>query len=191
MGTFLREVLPFLPALLHQLQNRLEIAWAMNVVFMHVLPWSRPTVFVEGNFLVANQARNVLPLFSSSSSSRRWRGALHEEVILIVQIQGPNPPCQSLGRFSLGPRLLLLLDLHGRFPSPILGLVCCSFLPGVKTPPPPDSLPPSLPDSSSSTRKSSLTSILFCRSCYRYVCSRQQQIAQAVANGRRVFLAAQ
>ena len=57
MKPFLQEVPPFLLALLRQLQNRLEIAWAVNVVFTHVLPWSRPTVFVEGNFLMANQAR--------------------------------------------------------------------------------------------------------------------------------------
>ena len=80
---FLREVPPFLPALLRQLQNRLEIAWAINVVFTHVLPWSRPAVFVEGNFLMANQAHNVLPLFSSSSS-QRWRGAPHQAVVLIM-----------------------------------------------------------------------------------------------------------
>ena len=82
----------------------------MNVVFTHVLPWSRPTVFVEGNFLMANQARNVLPLFSSSSN-RRWRGAPYQAVILIVQIQLLNPPWRSLTCFSLGPRLLLLFDL--------------------------------------------------------------------------------
>ena len=138
-----------------------------------MLPWSRPAVFVEGNFLMANQVRNVLPLFSSSSS-RRWRGAPHQAVILIMQIQQPNPPWWSLARCSLGPRLLLLLDLYGRFSSPLPALFCCSFLPCVTTgPPPADSLPPSLPDSSSSTRKLSLTSILSCRSCYRCVCSRQ------------------
>ena len=136
---FLREVPPFLPALLRQLQNRLEIAWAMNVVFTHVLPWSRPAVFVEGNFLMANQARNVLPLFSSSSN-RRWRGAPHQAVVLIVQIQRPNPPWRSLARFSLGPRLLLLLDLYGRFSSPLPALFCCSFLPRVTTGPPPQIL---------------------------------------------------
>ena len=80
---FLREVPPFLPALLRQLQNRLDIAWAINVVFTHVLPWSRPTVFVEGNFLMTNQACNVLPLFSSNTS-RRWRGAPHQAIVLIV-----------------------------------------------------------------------------------------------------------
>ena len=57
--------------------------------------------------------------------------------------------------------------------------------------PPPDSLPPLLPNSSTFTRKSSLTSILSCRSCYRYVCSRQQQIAQAVASGGWLFWSAQ
>ena len=57
----------------------------MNVVFMPVLPWSRPTLFVEGNFLVANQVHKVVPLFSSSNT-QRWRGALHEAVIPIVQI---------------------------------------------------------------------------------------------------------
>ena len=133
---FLREVPPFLLALLRQLQNRLEIAWAMNVVFVHVLPWSRPAVFVEGNFLMANQARNVLPLFSSSSS-RRWRGAPHQAVVLIVQIQRLNPHWRSLTRYSLGPRLLLLLDLYGRFSLPLPTLFCCNFLPRVTTGPPP------------------------------------------------------
>ena len=99
---FLWEVPPFLLALRRQLQNHLEIAWAVNVVFTHVLPWSRPAIFVEGNFLMANQAPNILPLFSSTSS-RRWRGAPHQAVVLIVQIQWPNPPCRSLARFSLGP----------------------------------------------------------------------------------------
>ena len=120
---FLREVPPFLPALLRQLQNRLDIAWAINVVFTHVLPWSRPAVFVEGNFLMANQARNVLPLFSSSTS-RRWRGAPHQAIVLIVHKQRPNPPWRSLAPFSLGARLLLLLDLDGRFPSPVRPFPC-------------------------------------------------------------------
>ena len=162
----------------------------MNIVFTHVLLWSCPAVFVEGNFLMANQARNVLPLFSSSSN-QRWRGAPHQAVILIVQIQRPNPPCRSLAHFSLGPRLLLLLDLYGRFSSPLPALFCYSFLPRVTIGPPADSLPPSLPDSSSSSRKLSLTSILSCRSCYCYVCNRQQQIAQAIASGGRLFWATQ
>ena len=51
---FLQEVPPFLPTLLCQLHNCLEIAWAMNAMFTHVLPWNRPAVFVEGNFLMAN-----------------------------------------------------------------------------------------------------------------------------------------
>ena len=184
---FLQEVPPFLPALLCQLQNRLEIAWAINVVFTHVLPWSRPAVFVEGNFLMANQARNVLPLFSSSTS-RRWRGAPHQAIILIVHKQRPNPPWRSLAPFSLRARLLLLLDLDGRFPSPLPGLFCCSVLPRVRTGPPRQ----------------------FCRSrqvllhpdivvhihivllvFYRCVCSRQQQVAGGFANGGRAFRAAQ
>ena len=82
---FLREVPRFLQALLRQLHNRLEIAWAVNVIFTYVLLWSCLAVFVEGNFLMANQACNVLPL-SSNSSSQRWRGAPSEAVILIVQI---------------------------------------------------------------------------------------------------------
>ena len=142
-------------------------------MFTHVLPWSRSAIFVEGNFLMANQVRNVLPLFFSSSC-RRWRGAPHQAVVLIMQIQRPNPPWRSLACFSLGPRLLLRLDLYGRFSSPFPGLFCCSFLPRVTTGPPPDSLPPSLPDSSSSSRKSLLTSTLSCRSCYRCVCIQQQ-----------------
>ena len=60
---FLWEVLPFLLAVLSQLLNFLEVAGAVNVVFTHMLPWSRPTIFVEGNFLVANQERNIVPLF--------------------------------------------------------------------------------------------------------------------------------
>ena len=107
----------------------------MNVVFTHVLPWSRPAVFVEENFLMANQARNVLPLFPNSSS-RRWRGAPHQAVVLIVQIQRPNPPWWSLAHCSLGPRLLLLLNLYGRFSSPLPTLFCCSFLLRVTTSPP-------------------------------------------------------
>ena len=53
----------------------------MNVVFTHVLLWSRPAVFVEGNFLMANQARNILPLFSATTTED---GAPHEAVILIM-----------------------------------------------------------------------------------------------------------
>ena len=136
----LREVPPFLPALLHQLQNHLEIAWAINVVFTHVLPWSRLAVFVEGNFLMANQARNILPFFSSSAS-RRWRGAPHQAIILIVHKQRPNPPSRSLTPFSLGARLLLHLDLDGRFPSPLPGLFCCNVFPRIRTRPPPP-IPP-------------------------------------------------
>ena len=132
---FLWEVPPFLPALLRQLQNRLEIAWAINVVFTHVLLWSRPPVFVEGNFLMANQARNVLSLLSSSTS-RRWRGAPHQAIVLIVYKQWPNPPWRSLAPFSLGARLLLLLDLDGRFPSPLPTSFCCSVLPRIRTRPP-------------------------------------------------------
>ena len=84
---------------------------------------------------MANQERNVLPLFPSSSN-RRWRGAPHQAVVLIVQIQRPNPPWRSLARFSLGPRLLLLLDLYGRFSSPLPGLFCCNFLPRITIGPP-------------------------------------------------------
>ena len=51
---FFWEAPPFLPALLHQLHNCLEVAWAMDVVFMHVLLGSRLAVFVEENFLVAD-----------------------------------------------------------------------------------------------------------------------------------------
>ena len=98
----LQEVPPFLSALLRQLHNCLEMAWALNIVFTYVLPWSRPTMFVEGNFLVGNQTRNVVPIFPSSSS-RKWRRAPHEVVVLIVHIQGPLPPCRSLTRFPLGP----------------------------------------------------------------------------------------
>ena len=68
-----------------------------------------------------------------SFSSCRYRGLTHPA--------SPSPT------FPLVPRLLLLLDLHGRFPSPLPGLFCCNFLPRVRTPPPADSLPPLLPDS--------------------------------------------
>ena len=84
---------------------------------------------------MANQARNVLPLFSSSNN-QRWRGAPHQSVVLIVQIQRPNPPWRSLAHFSLGPRLLLLLDVYDRFSSPLPTLFCCTFLPCVTTSPP-------------------------------------------------------
>ena len=130
---FLQEVLPFLLALLCQLHSCLEVAGAVNVVITHVLLWSRPSVFVEGNFLVVNQAGNVVPILSSSNH-QTWRGAPHEAVILIVRIQGPHPPHRSLTHFSLGPRLLLILDLHGRFPWPLPGLFCHNFLWRLTTP---------------------------------------------------------
>ena len=107
---------------------------------------------------MANQAHNVLPLFSSSTS-RRWRGAPHQAIILIVHKQWPNPPWRSLASFSLGARLLLLLDLYGRFPSPLPGLFYYSVLPRIRTRPPADS---AIPDRSSSTRILSFTSILCC-----------------------------
>ena len=90
---------------------------------------------------MANQARNVLPLFSSSTN-RRWRGAPHQTIVLIAHKQRPNPPWWSLTPFSLGARLLLLLDLGGRFPSPLPASFCCSVLPRIRTRPPP---PPILP----------------------------------------------
>ena len=52
-----------LVALFHQLQNYLDIARVVNIVFMHALPGSRPAIFVEGNILVGNQARNIVPFF--------------------------------------------------------------------------------------------------------------------------------
>ena len=126
---------PSLPTLLCQLHNYLKVASAMNIVFMHMLPGSRSAIFVEGNFLVANLAHNVSPLFASNSS-QRWRVAPYKAVILIACIQGPHPTHQSLARFSLGPHPLLLLDLHGRFHWALPGLFCHNFLWRLTTPVP-------------------------------------------------------
>ena len=97
--------------------------------FTHLLLESRPTIFVEGSFLVSNHAYNGFPFFSSSSSSsQRLGGALHEVAILVVLIQGPYPPYQSIACFSLGFHLLLLLYLYNRFPWPLPSLFCFNFL---------------------------------------------------------------
>ena len=53
-----------------------------------------------------------------------------------MQIQRLNPPWWSLACCSLGPCLLLLLDLYGRFSSPLPTLFYCSFLPRATTGPP-------------------------------------------------------
>ena len=86
-----------------------------------------------------NQARNVLPLFFSSSS-RRWRGST-----------APGG-CSHRGRYSgqthLGgpsPTVPLApssssLDLYSRFSSPLPALFCCSFLLRITTGPPPQIL---------------------------------------------------
>ena len=153
---FLWEVPPFLPALLRQLQNRLEIAWAMNVVFTHVLPWSRPAVFVEGNFLMANQAHNVLPFFPTATTEdggehRTRRSFSSCRYSSQTHLGGPSPT------FPLGP----VFFFSSIF---MVGSLCLFLLCFVavscrmsQLAPPADSLPPSLPDSSSSSQKSSLT----------------------------------
>ena len=61
---FLRDVPPFLLALLCQQHNCLEVPWASNIVLTHVLLGSRQAVFVERNILVAKDACDVSPFFS-------------------------------------------------------------------------------------------------------------------------------
>ena len=76
------KVLPFLPELLFQLYNYLEVPKVGIVVFMHVLLGSRLAIFVGQNFLMAKDGGNVFPLFSSSAL---WGGAAQETVILIMR----------------------------------------------------------------------------------------------------------
>ena len=156
---FLREVPPFLPALLRQLQNRLDIAWAINVVFTHVLPWSRPAVFVEGNFLMANQARNVLPFFQYHQPKMEGSTAPgdHSHCAQIAAETHPGSPSPP---FPLGPVFFFSSILT--IGSLRLFLVCfaaVSFHTSELAPPPADS---AIPDRSSSTRISSFMSILYC-----------------------------
>ena len=100
---------------------------------MHVLPGSHPAVFVEGNFLVANEAHNIFLLFFGSTS-QRWGKALHEVVVLIVRIQRPHPSCWSIAYFSLEPYHLVLLNLHGRFSWPLPSFFCSNYLRRMTTP---------------------------------------------------------
>ena len=112
-----------------------------------------------------------------SFSSCRYSGRTH--------LAGPSPA------FPLGP--VFFFSSIFMVGSLRLFLVCFATVSCrvSQLAPPADSLPPSLPNSSSSSQKLSLTSILSCRSCYRCVCSRQQQIAWAIASGGQLFWAMQ
>ena len=113
-----------------------------------------------------------------SFSSCRYSGRTH--------LAGPSPA------FPLGPIFFFFSSIF-MVGSLRLFLVCFATVSCrmSELAPPTDSLPPSLLDSSSCSWKSSLMSILSCCSCYRCVCSRQQQIARAVASGGRLFWAVQ
>ena len=93
---------------------------------MHVLPGSRQDVFAEGNFWVENHAHDIFPFFLAAiaedggrtvGGGRSYRAHIGASPISLVHCT-----------LSFGPRLLLLFDLHNRFPWPLPSLFCHSFL---------------------------------------------------------------
>ena len=100
-----------------------------------------------------------------------------------------NKTPQMANRFYLRPRLLCRLALWDCFTSSRFVVPQSTALESSLAP----QIPPSLWSShrSSTKQMASLTSILSWCSCYHCVCSWQQQVARAFANGGRAFWATQ
>ena len=101
---------------------------------MHVLLGSRPYVFFKEKFLVANQARNIFPFFPIAAVEDGGAQYMKQSFPSCADSAFTHPPVPRGSASTFESHLLLLLDLHGRFPWPLIGLFCCSFLWRLTTP---------------------------------------------------------